>query len=184
MNPAHYTAWQFRYETLMALNSPLEDELHLMDSIAKKHMKTYQVWHHRRLLVTKLGAPMHESELKLIGQTLALDSKNYHTWSYRQWIVASFPVEYDRELQWVENMITQDIRNNSAWHHRFFLVFLSGACNVPLEERTNAEISFVRILHYHDVYLLSNVQIYQGDYIASPIQSLTMELLARCAGIC
>ncbi|KAG6857972.1 hypothetical protein C0995_003655, partial [Termitomyces sp. Mi166 len=30
------------------------------------------------------------------------------------------------ELDFVETIIVQDVRNNSAWHHRFFVVFQSG----------------------------------------------------------
>ncbi|KAG8938892.1 CAAX geranylgeranyltransferase alpha subunit, partial [Tulasnella sp. 419] len=50
MNPAHYSVWQYRYQTLLRTNSPLEDELELMDKIASQNLKNYQVWHHRRLL--------------------------------------------------------------------------------------------------------------------------------------
>ncbi|KAJ6595639.1 hypothetical protein DFH09DRAFT_1357567 [Mycena vulgaris] len=41
---------QYRYETIVALNWPLDAELALMDERADKYLKTYQVWHHRRLL--------------------------------------------------------------------------------------------------------------------------------------
>jgi len=51
------------------------------------------------------------------------DSKNYHVWSYRQWLVERFDL-YDREdeLKWTADMIEEDVRNNSAWNHRWFIV--------------------------------------------------------------
>jgi protein farnesyltransferase/geranylgeranyltransferase type-1 subunit alpha len=146
LNPAHYTAWfvsshlslqaaltmfplnrQYRYETLLALSSPLEDELELMNELAIRYLKTYQVWHHRRLLLTHLRKPL--PELKFIEKCLRVDSKNYHTWSYRQWLLSHFVDEEDLwkgELDFIENAIGDDVRNNSAWHHRHFVVFGCG----------------------------------------------------------
>ncbi|KAF8627329.1 hypothetical protein AX15_004403 [Amanita polypyramis BW_CC] len=127
-NPAHYTAWQYRYETLLAINAPLDTELRLMDDLAIKFLKTYQVWHHRQLLVTLTRKP--KPELSFITKALSSeDQKNYHTWSYRQWLLSCFNDEEDlwsTELDFVDMMLTKDVRNNSAWHHRFFVVWASG----------------------------------------------------------
>jgi protein farnesyltransferase/geranylgeranyltransferase type-1 subunit alpha len=52
------------------------------------------------------------------------DTKNYHVWCYRQWAVKRFNLWDDvSELEYVEKLLTQDIRNNSAWNHRWYLVF-------------------------------------------------------------
>jgi protein farnesyltransferase/geranylgeranyltransferase type-1 subunit alpha len=59
-----------------------------MDELAVKFLKTYQVWHHRRLLVTITRKA--KQELAFIQKGLQVDEKNYHTWSYRQWILAHF----------------------------------------------------------------------------------------------
>lgn len=117
---------QYRYETLLALNSPLDVELKLMDELAVAFLKTYQVWHHRRLLLMLTRNP--GPELKFIAESLQVDVKNYHTWSYRQWLLAYFNDKdlWAGELDFVEAMIVHDVRNNSAWHHRFFVVFQSG----------------------------------------------------------
>ena len=57
-----------------------------------------------------------------------VDTKNYHTWAYRQWLLAEFnsPELWAGELDFVEMMLRHDVRNNSAWHHRFFVVWESG----------------------------------------------------------
>ncbi|KAH7928588.1 protein prenylyltransferase [Leucogyrophana mollusca] len=146
MNPAHYSAWQYRYKTLMALKSPLDVELHLMDEIAVKYLKTYQVWHHRRLIVTQTRNP--GPELAFIAKSLQADTKNYHTWSYRQWILAYFNDDelWDAELPFVEEMLENDLRNNSAWHHRFFVVFQAGVRkgDEDRDEVIRRELGFVK----------------------------------------
>jgi len=146
MNPAHYSAWQYRYKTLLELNNPLDDELALMDEIAVKHLKTYQVWHHRRLLVVRTREPARE--LAFLSRSLRADTKNYHTWSYRQWLLAYFNEDtlWERELDFVDDLLEEDLRNNSAWHHRFFVVFQSGVRKGDEDRGAVAqrEISFVK----------------------------------------
>ncbi|KAF8609311.1 farnesyltransferase [Ceratobasidium sp. AG-I] len=126
LNPAHYSVWQYRYETTIALGLSLEDELQWADAVVKRFIKNYQGWHHRRLLITKLRNP--KPELSFITDALTHDSKNYHTWSYRQWLLAEFnlPELWAGELEFVERLLDEDLRNNSAWHHRYFVVFGSG----------------------------------------------------------
>lgn len=63
-----------------------------------------------------------------MAQMFALDSKNYHVWSYRQYFVRKlslFPSQCTdpSELAAVEDLLDEDVRNNSAWAHRFFIVF-------------------------------------------------------------
>ena len=107
-----------------------------MDEIATVYLKNYQVWHHRRLLLTHIYSkdPATQSsdlllkELDFIEKVFEEDSKNYHTWSYRQWILSNFNLNelWAVEVPFIERMIDEDVRNNSAWHHRFFVVFDSG----------------------------------------------------------
>ncbi|KAG6892755.1 hypothetical protein C0995_002523 [Termitomyces sp. Mi166 len=49
-------------------------------------------------------------ELKFIAESLKADVKNYHTWSYRQWLLAYFNDKdlWTGELDFVETMIVQD----------------------------------------------------------------------------
>lgn len=53
----------------------------------------------------------------------ALDSKNYHVWSYRQWLVKRFALWDEGEIEACEMLLKMDVRNNSAWNHRWFVVF-------------------------------------------------------------
>ena len=52
---------------------------------------------------------------------LSLDSKNYHSWAHRQALVAAWGL-WDRELAFVDSLLEQDFRNNSAWNQRFFIL--------------------------------------------------------------
>ncbi|KAL8952416.1 MAG: hypothetical protein Q9222_001693 [Ikaeria aurantiellina] len=53
---------------------------------------------------------------------LSKDVKNYHVWSYRQWLVRHFSL-WDAELPYIETLLTSDVCNNSAWNHRWFVFF-------------------------------------------------------------
>ena len=155
-----------------------------MDELAVKFLKTYQVWHHRRLLVTITRKA--KEELAFIQKGLQVDEKNYHTWSYRQWILAHFGgtgnnntfttttttttkstsdtenhienVEdnslWEGELDFIDSMLNSDIRNNSAWHHRFFVVW---ACGIREGEEDRAHI-LKRELTYvkHSISIVPN----------------------------
>lgn len=87
------------------------------------------------------------------------DPKNYHVWSYRHWLVRHFRLWDDpRELGDVETLLAQDVRNNSAWNHRFMLRFGpregemdagvpgSGTGRAPVvdEDVVDAELEFAR----------------------------------------
>ncbi|KAH9963002.1 hypothetical protein BC827DRAFT_1369967 [Russula dissimulans] len=142
LNPAHYSAWQYRYETLIAISAPLEPELVLTNALTIASPKTYQVWHHRRLLLTALRDPV--PELVFNEEILKVDAKNYHTWSHRQWLLAHFdqPELWAGELPFVERLLAEDVRNNSAWHHRFFVTFENGNKTGAGDEVVRRELAF------------------------------------------
>lgn len=58
---------------------------------------------------------------------LAKDAKNYHVWSYRQWLVAQFSLwsasPGSTEIEFTESLLREDIRNNSVWNHRYYVIF-------------------------------------------------------------
>lgn len=59
----------------------LKAEIAWLNKKALKNEKNYQIWHHRQLVVEKLGES--EGEQDFTAQMFAKDSKNYHVWSYR-----------------------------------------------------------------------------------------------------
>ncbi|KAK4615721.1 Farnesyltransferase/geranylgeranyltransferase type-1 subunit alpha [Fulvia fulva] len=120
MNPAHYTVWLYRAQTLFALDKDLNIELQWLSETALQHQKNYQIWHHRNLIVDRLGQV--EGEAEFVESMFDLDAKNYHVWSYRQWLVKRFGLWESGELDFTERMMAKDIRNNSAWNHRWYIV--------------------------------------------------------------
>lgn len=138
MNPAHYTVWLYRAKVVFALNADIRSEIKFLNDKALRHEKNYQIWHHRQMMMDKLGDPTGETEF--ISQMFEKDSKNYHVWSYRQWLVKRFDIWDAGELEYVEKLLEKDIRNNSAWNHRFFVLF--GRGNNPSQEIIDREIKF------------------------------------------
>ena len=77
-----------------------------------------------------LGDPSREMDF--ISATLDQDSKNYHTWAYRQWVLAHFgglgprdvkveaagagqyPQLWEADIIYADSMIQKDVRNNSC----------------------------------------------------------------------
>ncbi|KAK8041360.1 prenyltransferase alpha subunit [Apiospora phragmitis] len=122
MNPAHYTVWLYRFANIQHLDVPLLDEITWLNGVALDYLKNYQIWHHRQLLVKRFA----RSERAFVMEMFAEDAKNYHVWSYRQYLTRKLGMwenEAHGELDSIEGMIDDDVRNNSAWSHRFFLVF-------------------------------------------------------------
>lgn len=82
--------------------------------------------HHRQVLMSSKShfPTLPPKELDFLMEMFALDSKNYHVWTYRHWLVRHFKLwDHPRELEDVESLLTADVRNNSAWNHRFVLRF-------------------------------------------------------------
>ncbi|PYI06566.1 CaaX farnesyltransferase alpha subunit [Aspergillus sclerotiicarbonarius CBS 121057] len=126
MNPAHYTVWIYRAKILIALEKDLKDELEWLNGVSLKYLKNYQIWHHRQVLMSRRDAfptpPVKEPDFLM--EMFAQDSKNYHVWTYRHWYVRHFKLwDAPREIQDVEALLASDVRNNSAWNHRYMLRF-------------------------------------------------------------
>ncbi|KAF9881087.1 farnesyltransferase alpha subunit ram2 [Colletotrichum karsti] len=139
MNPAHYTVWLYRFKIVQALEIPVVDEIEWLNEVSLEHIKNYQIWHHRQLLLDHhheriKGSPdevkrFARSEMEFLTRMLDEDTKNYHVWSYRQYLVRKLGLWNLQELLSTQNWIEEDVRNNSAWSHRFFLVFSDPAAS-------------------------------------------------------
>lgn len=82
--------------------------------------------HHRQQLLSSKThfTSLPAGEQDFLMQMFASDSKNYHVWSYRQWLVRQFNLwDEPREIADVDALIDADVRNNSAWNHRYLLRF-------------------------------------------------------------
>ncbi|CAO1622072.1 unnamed protein product [Sympodiomycopsis kandeliae] len=142
--PSNYSIWSYRADILIDGSQDklgdkakrLQGELDWMEATTKDNLKSYQVWQHRRLILSALSASNNTNtidisrELAFISSVLGKDSKNYHTWAYRQWILCQYASSsepdhevWKSELRYTDTLLKDDGRNNSAWNHRFFLLF-------------------------------------------------------------
>ncbi|KAF7552019.1 hypothetical protein G7046_g7553 [Stylonectria norvegica] len=137
MNPAHYTVWLYRFKIISVLQLSIPDEITWLNEVALANLKNYQIWNHRQLLMdyyhptiasdaTTLKS-LARTETLFINKMLAEDTKNYHVWSYRQYLVGKLGMWDALEVGWTQNFIEDDVRNNSAWAHRFYVVFSNPA---------------------------------------------------------
>lgn len=136
----------------------VKEEIKWLDEVSFRNLKNYQIWHHRHALADLLPpdpstvttpetvqsalSTFIASEQTFLAQILSLDTKNYHVWSYRQWLCTRFPsfllpcpsttfptpsiastYQTHSEIAAMNTMITEDVHNNSAWSHRYFLLF-------------------------------------------------------------
>lgn len=141
MNPAHYTVWLYRFRVIASLAIPIPDEIEWLNSVALEHLKNYQIWHHRQLLMDYYYPQIKDkpdvlkalgrSETQFLAEMLDEDTKNYHVWSYRAYLVRKLGLWTATELAATQSLIEDDVRNNSAWSHRFFLVFSDPAYASP-----------------------------------------------------
>ncbi|KAJ7980710.1 protein farnesyltransferase/geranylgeranyltransferase type-1 subunit alpha [Quillaja saponaria] len=128
-NAGNYTVWHFRRVILEALNINLHNELDFIELIAKGNSKNYQIWHHRRWVAERLGRDATKKELQFTKKILSLDAKHYHAWSHRQWVLKTLG-GWEEELDYCQQLLQEDIFNNSAWNQRYFVItrspFLGG----------------------------------------------------------
>ncbi|KAI0428484.1 prenyltransferase alpha subunit [Xylaria sp. FL1042] len=147
MNPSHYTVWLYRFDIVKALGIPISAELGWLNDVSLEHLKNYQIWHHRQLLLdlhyptlqsdADAVAALAADEHNFLADILGRDTKNYHVWSYRQYLVRKLGLwDSIGEIPSIELLISEDVRNNSAWSHRFFLVFDNPKQSTPESHST------------------------------------------------
>ena len=77
------------------------NEIAWLNSVGLQMEKNYQIWHHRRCIFEMLGRKMQaseafsdllEKELDFLDEIFESDSKNYHAWSHKIWLVERFEI--------------------------------------------------------------------------------------------
>lgn len=150
LNPANYSIWHFRRQCLDEtctndnIAQIIQQDLELAASLGGANPKNYQIWYHRRALLESAAKRSGQNmmsdhvpaELGYVATVLEEDSKNYHAWSHRQWVVRTVNNAdlWGKELEFAHSLILKDPRNNSAWNQRWFVCHEGGAIKtLPLE---------------------------------------------------
>ncbi|KAF5465328.1 hypothetical protein F2P56_015347 [Juglans regia] len=140
LNAGNYTVWHFRRSILEALDADLNDELDFIENIARSNSKNYQIWHHRRWVAERLGTDSARKELEFTKNIFSIDAKHYHAWSHRQWVLLALG-GWEDELGYCQQLLEEDIFNNSAWNQRFFVITKSPLLG-GLEAMRESEVSY------------------------------------------
>lgn len=79
-----------------------KDELVFLDDLIEEAQKSYQYWHHRRSIVEI--SQEYENEKSFTASVFAQESKNFHCWCYRIWVIRRFDL-FEGELDFAEEML-------------------------------------------------------------------------------
>jgi geranylgeranyl transferase type-2 subunit alpha len=151
LNPELSLAWNYRREIILhseslgEKNNVMEKELGVLNMVMVdlQMTKSYCLWNHRRWLLLQirsmngLSDDILKTELELIKTILKLDARNFHAWSYRQWLRQNFPSQIEpklNDLEYSGQLIEKDFSNYSAWFLRSWTVERRGAKIEPEEE--------------------------------------------------
>ncbi len=147
----------------------IKEDLQFLIPLLKQFPKCYWIWNHRSwllrtatsLLPTKNSMELWQGELSLIGKMLALDSRNFHGWSYRREVIGeierlSSNSMAEAEFEYTTRMIQTNLSNFSAWHYRSQLIpQLLAERSAGSEERRkmlNSEFELITRALYTDSY--------------------------------
>jgi geranylgeranyl transferase type-2 subunit alpha len=156
-NPEYYTVWNYRRRVLQhefnlassndseeavtgQIAALIKNDLQFLIPLLRKFPKCYWIWNYRmwlldeakRLLPRAVALKFWQEELALVGKMLSLDSRNFHGWGYRRFVVESLEnlAPEDQEVRsmaqgefvYAKKMIGTNLSNFSAWHYRTKLI--------------------------------------------------------------
>lgn len=149
-NPEYYTIWNYRRlirqhefaEATSESGQPeasqimpiIKSDLEFLFPLLRSFPKCYWIWNYRlwilneakRLLPRQLSRQFWEGELALLGKMLNADSRNFHGWGYRTFVIEALedladdgePSMTQAQIDYTTKMIKTNLSNFSAWHYR------------------------------------------------------------------
>ncbi|KAJ7684689.1 rab-protein geranylgeranyltransferase [Mycena polygramma] len=178
INPEFYTVWNYRRNILLQglfpesspkeINDLLTDDLSMTTAALKMHPKVYWIWNHRRWCLENVPdgpdtgtegdidgwrKTNWERELFVVDKMLDADSRNFHAWSYRRYVLVNMPVARTEtaELAYTTRKIESNFSNFSAWHQRSkILTSLWTSGKLDYSKSKEEEFELVRNAMYTD----------------------------------
>ncbi|KAF7311568.1 Rab geranylgeranyltransferase [Mycena kentingensis (nom. inval.)] len=192
LNPEFYTVWNYRRNILLngifpasspaEINAQLSVDLDMTMAALKMFPKVYWIWNHRRWCLENVpdgpepGADAWrntnwEREMFVVDKMLDADSRNFHAWSYRRYVLAGMPVARPEmaQLAYTTRKIEANFSNFSAWHQRTkILSSLWGSGQLDYAKSKEDEYELVRNAMFTDpndqsVWIYHRWLIGQGD---------------------
>ncbi|CAD6944445.1 unnamed protein product [Tilletia controversa] len=154
----NYQIWQQRKRVVSALGDPSR-ELEFTASILDIDAKNYHTWVYRQWVLCFFGGLPPTSALRDTSTASApppvpVPAPTYSAPSAVQpnsgeaeaeAAQGTFPQLWDGELAFTDGLLESDVRNNSAWNHRFFVLFASGRARETVADREGTnELEWVR----------------------------------------
>lgn len=138
INPEFYTVWNYRRDIIIEyfqkalsieeITKLFEKELLFTLQKMKEYPKVYWLWNHRVWLLNNHPTKANwDFELNIIEKLLSSDSRNFHGWHYRRFIINKIEIEKGeslalQEFEYTTSKINKDFSNFSAWHNRSKLI--------------------------------------------------------------
>lgn len=156
------------------ISALIKSDLQFLLPLLRSFPKCYWIWNYRLwlldeaklLLPRSLAQRIWQEELALVGKMLSLDSRNFHGWGYRSFVVQTLeilsPEEKSmapEEFEYAKKMIGTNLSNFSAWHYRTKLI------QRLLNEKSASDEERRRMLDNGQLLVLANVS--PGGYANS-----------------
>lgn len=164
-NPETYTVWNYRREIFGDLFKSMSDEdkkarltkeLKFIEDRLRKYPKVYWIWNHRRWTLENFPQAPWDRELAIVSKMLELDSRNFHGWHYRRYVVGELEKSHNKslvkpEFDYTTSKINANFSNFSAWHQRAKLIprLLKETGQDP-RELLHSELEYIRQALYTD----------------------------------
>jgi hypothetical protein len=152
LQPDDMTAWNYRKELIVKYpeHVDLDNELYLTLKALKINPKSYPSWYHRRWILNRVKIPDWSLELKLLSQLFSVDPRNFHAWQHRMWVLNRGNIPLEKEWEFLNTQIDENMSNYSAWHWKLDLILNGNWPSKTSWERLLEELQLIHSAYFTD----------------------------------
>eukprot|EP00954_Amorphochlora_amoebiformis_P012717 995385-Amorphochlora_amoeboformis.AAC.1 len=99
-----------------------------------------------------MGTTDLKSEIQLCTKYLSMDSRNFHCWNYRRYVMRIGKVALLDELKFSSSKIDDNFSNYSAWHHRSYIIpqLIEAGDPADIQKLVDEEFELLKQAFYTD----------------------------------